>query len=254
MIAPLASTGYLPYSDGVMQSPSFLYEPRRFASAAPKAVRPLFAFDLDGTVTREELLPRIAALAGKRLEMAELTRLTLSGMIPFAESFRLRVAMLAHIPVAEVRACVASVSLDPHIAAFIAARRDDCVIITGNLDIWVAPLLERLGCRFFSSRGVVGEGGVRLLSVLDKADAAETLLKEGRPLVAVGESVGDEPLFERAHYGVAFAGVHAPASGLLRLATHVAEDGRRLCALLCSLERGAMPKRPHREEALPCGG
>lgn len=236
-----------------MQFSSSFFASRRIAPAAQGAPRPLFAFDLDGTVTREELLPRIAALAGLQSEMAELTALTLRGEIPFAQSFRLRVAMLSHVPVSEVRACVARAPLDPHITAFIAARREDCVIITGNLDVWAAPLLERLGCRYFCSRGMIREDRVTLLSVLDKAEAAEALLAQGRPLVAVGESVGDEPLFERAQCGIAFAGVHEPAPGLLRLATHVAKDGRGLCALLSSLERAALPPRPHKG-ALSCGG
>ena len=237
-----------------MQSSSFLFASARVAPAAQEACRPLFAFDLDGTVTKEELLPRIAALAGRQSETAELTGMTLRGDIPFAESFRLRVGMLAHVPVSAVQACVASAPLDPHITAFIAARREDCVIITGNLDVWAAPLLKRLGCRFFCSHGQVREGRVELLSILDKAEAAEALLKEGRPLVAVGESVSDEPLFERAHCAIAFAGVHEPAPGLLRLATHVARDGRQLCALLASLERAALPPHPHEKGALSCGG
>lgn len=226
--------------------PCSVKDVRAPAFPVPRTAAPLFAFDLDGTVTKEELLPRIAALAGKEREMAELTRRTLEGAIPFAESLRLRVAMLAHIPVDAVRACVASVPLDPRISAFISARKSDCVIVTGNLDLWVAPLITRLGCRFFASRGVVCNGRVRVLSILDKADAARQLRREGRFLVAVGESVSDEPLFRQAHCGIAYGGVHEPVPGLLALARHVVSDGGQLCSLLSALERV--------KEPLPCGG
>lgn len=240
--APLYSAIPFPYIGDAMRFCPI----REIREPAASAARPLFAFDLDGTVTKEELLPRIAALAGKERETAELTRQTLAGDIPFADSLRLRVAMLADIPVEAVRACVASVPLDPAISAFISARRDDCVIVTGNLDLWVAPLIERLGCRFFASRGVVRRGRVRVLSILDKAEAAKRLRREGRFLVAVGESVSDEPLFRRAHCGIAYGGVHEPVPGLLALAGHVVRDGGQLCSLLTSLERT--------KEPLPCGG
>lgn len=214
----------------------------------------MFAFDLDGTITREELLPRIAALAGKGRDISELTALTLSGAIPFAESLRLRVRMLERIPIADIHACVDRVELDPHIAAFIAARRDDCVIVTGNLDIWVAPLLERLGCRFFSSQGVFVAGRSRLLRVLDKGQAAINLRQEGRFVVAIGESVNDEAFFEQADLGIAFAGVHAPSPGLLRQAACVAKNGRHLCFLLSLSSLFKSGRDNSTREVLQCGG
>jgi phosphoserine phosphatase len=71
------------------------------------------AFDLDGTLTCEELLPVIAEGLSLAQEMATLTRLTLSGAIEFEESFRLRCAILRAVPISRVRAIVAEVALAP---------------------------------------------------------------------------------------------------------------------------------------------
>lgn len=210
----------------------------------PGSGRLVFAFDLDGTVTRGELLPRIARLAGLEAEMAELTRRTLCGEIPFEASFRKRFAMLRHLPLDAVRESLAEVEMDPHIEDFLARRREDCVIVTGNLDVWVAPLLERLGCRFFASRGTIRAGRVELVSVLDKGRAADALLAEGRRIVAVGESVNDAPLFRKAFVGVAFAGVHRPVPEIRRLARHEAADGASLCGVLDSLVAATNRKIP----------
>jgi HAD superfamily phosphoserine phosphatase-like hydrolase len=193
---------------------------------------PLFAFDLDGTVTTRELLPCLAEHLGLGEEMRELTRRTLAGEIPFAASFRRRFAMLRDLPLGRVRESVAAVPLDPHIEAFIRARREDCAIVTGNLDLWILPLKERLPCRWFSSRGAIRRGRPTLLSVLDKGRVMDELAREGRPIVAVGESVNDLPMFARASLGIAFAGVHAPAPALQRLADRTVDDGASLCVLL----------------------
>jgi HAD superfamily phosphoserine phosphatase-like hydrolase len=202
----------------------------------------VFAFDLDGTITACELLPRIARLAKLEKPLEELTRQTLRGDIPFASSFRRRFAMLRHIPLSRVQALVAATPLDPHIEAFIQSRRSECVVVTGNLDLWTLPLLRRLGCRWFSSRGAVLAGELTLLSVLDKGEAAKTLLAEGKRIVAVGESVNDAPLFRASALAIAFGGVHEPAPLIRRLAHRYAGDGESLCAML----RGAPLSRDGR--------
>jgi phosphoserine phosphatase len=164
-----------------------------------------------------------------------LTRRTLRGDIPFSLSFRRRFAMLRHIPLAQVHAVVAGIPLDPSIEAFIQARQSECVVVTGNLDLWVYPLLRRLGCRWFSSRGALVDGQLRLLSVLDKGEAAKVLLSEGKRLVAIGESVNDAPLFRAASVAVAYGGVHEPASAIQNLSHRYAADGESLCQTLRAL-------------------
>jgi HAD superfamily phosphoserine phosphatase-like hydrolase len=164
--------------------------------------------------------------------MAELTRKTLRGDIPFAQSFRRRFALLRHIPLSRVQALVASVPLDPHIEEFICSRRSECVIVTGNLDLWVRPLLRRLGCRAFASRGGVLAGHLTLLSVLDKAEAVQALRREGKSIVSIGESANDAAMFRESSVAVAFGGVHEPAPAARKLARHYCPDGRSLCETL----------------------
>lgn len=193
---------------------------------------PLFAFDLDGTVTTREILPCLAEHLGLAEEMADLTHRTLRGEIDFAQSFRSRFEMLRSIPLDLARQSIASIPLDPHIEAFINARPEDCAIVTGNLDLWILPLRKRLACRWFTSRGAFADGELKLLSVLDKGRAMEVLAREGRPIVAVGESMNDVPMFIKASVGIAYAGVHDPAPALKKLAHRTADDGATLCRLL----------------------
>src|SRR5258705_13832741 len=94
-----------------------------------------FCFDLDGTLTRHEILPAMASEIGLSEEIALLTSLTMRGLIPFEASFRLRCRVLREVPVSRVREIVASIPLAESIETFIKENRHRCVVSTGNLDV-----------------------------------------------------------------------------------------------------------------------
>ncbi|GAB48120.1 HAD family hydrolase [Mobilicoccus pelagius] len=195
-----------------------------------------FAFDLDGTITREEILPIIAAELDLEREMLTLTELTLSGAIDFEDSFRLRCAILRAVPISEVRRIVQRVQLAEHLVEFIQARPDDCYVVTGNLDVWVAPILDRLGCRSFTSVAKAqGDTLLNVASVLNKSEPVRTLLPRYERVVSVGDSVNDIPMFEEAHVRVAFGGVHRPAPSLYETSDYAVYTEEALCRLLTTL-------------------
>jgi phosphoserine phosphatase len=112
-------------------------------------------------------------------------------------------------------------------------NRDRCTIVTGNLDVWIADLVAELGVPCRSS--IARRDGDRLLGlahVLDKADVARDF---AGPICAIGDGYNDLGLMAAADFGVAYGGVHAPAPGLLEVATHAIYDPQRLCRLLSGL-------------------
>jgi len=174
---------------------------------------PVFCFDLDGTITNAELLPLIARRTDLEDEITALTRATIEGDIPFETSFRLRCRLLADVPISSVRDIAADVPL--------------------NEDM---PILERLGCRAFSSTAVtVGDVLIGVDRALFKADAVEELRTEHPLVVAIGDGMNDVPMFEAADVAVAFGGVHPPAQAARDASDFVAMNGDGLCKLLTSL-------------------
>jgi phosphoserine phosphatase len=195
-----------------------------------------FAFDMDGTITSQELLPLIASELDLLNEIRLLTRLTLDGTIGFEESFRLRCAILQSIPISAVQEIVAETPLNPDITEFIAANNDRCSVVTGNLDVWIRPVLERLGCRSFCSSAIAeGDRLVRVAHVLHKSKPIHELKLHADRVVAIGEGANDLPMFESADLGVAFGGVHPPAQALIEISDYVTVEGGALCRLLNTL-------------------
>lgn len=207
-------------------------------------MKPLFVFDLDGTITNREILPHIAQELGIAEEVALLTQLTLNGSIAFEASFRLRFQLLRHIPIARVRAMVSAVPLNPHIVDFIRTNPEQCAVLTGNLDRWIEPLLTDLGCAYRSSTSSFRNGELTLRNVLNKGEAIRELAAGGRTLIAIGESVNDLPMFARADICIAYGGVHYPVPELCRLAHYAAFSGQTLVRLLQTLLRQPQMSAP----------
>ena len=102
-----------------------------------------FVFDLDGTLTKYETLPAIAAKFGVEKELAVLTDKTIRGDTPFLESFIQRVEMLSEIDPNEISKLLSEVEVNQHLLQFILENNSDCIIATGNYRGWVEQLCEK---------------------------------------------------------------------------------------------------------------
>ncbi|ABN85959.1 HAD-IB family phosphatase [Burkholderia pseudomallei] len=195
----------------------------------------LICFDLDGTLSKQEILPRIAELADISEEIAALTQATIQGVIPFEMSFKLRVRLLRDICPRKISDYVAeTVELDERILRYIRnGSGADCVVVTGNLDCWIEGLVRRIGVPYVSSLGEVKNG--RLLgvaNVLRKDAPVAQFRRDYRRIIAVGDGENDIPLFRQADVGIAYGGVHAPSANLANMADYIVYSSEALCDLL----------------------
>jgi HAD superfamily phosphoserine phosphatase-like hydrolase len=195
--------------------------------------RVAFCFDLDGTVIRGEILPHLARSIDLADEMQLLTTLTMQGAIPFEHSFRLRVKLLSEIPISTAQEIVSKLPLESNIIRFIQSHNSDSYLVTGNLDVWIKPLIERIGCQCFSSQA--NHSGDRLLgikSVMQKEHAVKSLRERYERIVAIGDGMNDAMMLQGADVAIAYGGFRSPVENLVRLAHYVVYNGSGLCHVL----------------------
>lgn len=195
-----------------------------------------FIFDLDGTVTKTELLPLIASNFQIGADIASLTSETVLGNIPFMESFIRRVHFLGKLPVDRINKLVSQVPLFDGVASFINENRHCCVIATGNLDCWIAGLASRLGCVCHSSLARVEHNQVsKLIKIVKKEEVVSQLQASGHKVVFVGDGNNDLEAMRTADISIATGLAHAPAPAILSVADYLVYSEKALCRLLNQL-------------------
>ena len=196
----------------------------------------VFLFDLDATVTKEEILPALAEQVGLLEEMREMTEKTMRGEIPFQSSFLALVEMLKTIRVSRVAEIVEKTPLNEELVQFIRTHASRCYIVTGNIDVWIEKLIKRIGLPmshcYCSSASVSDDYITSVNSVVDKEKIAKQFVV---PVVAVGDGSNDAEMVRLADVGIGYGGVRPVAYSLMCNATHVICDEHRLCSFLHTL-------------------
>jgi phosphoserine phosphatase len=174
--------------------------------------------DVDSTLITQEVVELLAAHAGARDQVAEITERAMSGELDFAASLRARVATLAGLPVSVFAEVLDEVVVTPGAVELLAEldRRGWPVgLVSGGFVEVVAPLAERLGISRFHANALEVEHGAltgRVAGeVVDRAVKARTLrayaADAGIPMdrtVAIGDGANDLDMLAVAGFGIAF--------------------------------------------------
>ena len=199
-------------------------------------MRKNFCFDLDGTITAEEILPLLAAELDLYDEISVLTEATINGIIPFEKSFKLRCQLLSNLSTNKIQEVVKKVKLNNEIVRFIKNNKDECYIITGNIYEWIKPIIEKLDCKVFCSKGkFIDNKMISLEKILNKGDAINELRTKGGTIVSIGDGMGDVSMFEKSDISIAFGGVHKPIKSLIHVSDYIVYEENSLCRLLNTL-------------------
>ena len=194
--------------------------------------RYIFLFDLDSTVTKQEILPTISKRLGIYERMSELTESTMRGEIPFKQSFLQRVELLKDVPVSEVNEMVSRIQLNNHLVDFIQKNHDRCHSVTGNLNVWIDGLIRKLGMErnTFCSKAIVKNDYIEdVFNIVDKNAVIGQMVL---PFVAIGDGNNDAEMIEAAEVGIGYGGVREIAPAVLACASHAIYDEEKLVEFL----------------------
>jgi len=218
----------------------------------------LVAFDMDSTLISIECVDEIAAMAGRKAEVAAITEAAMRGEIAdYKESLRRRVALLKGVSANDLqRVYDERLRFNPGAETLVAACRAaglKTLLVSGGFTYFTDRVRARLGIDF--TRSNVLEVADRALTgrmvdqpwgdICDGDEKKKMLLETCAALgiaparaIAVGDGANDLPMMSVAGLAVAY---HAKPK--VRAAAHVTIDSGGLDRLLEVFEDGGVRAR-----------
>ncbi|MBI5257334.1 MAG: phosphoserine phosphatase SerB [Burkholderiales bacterium] len=192
----------------------------------PLSAYKLIAFDMDSTLINIECVDEIAAAAGRKAEVAEITEAAMRGEIAdYKDSLRRRVALLAGVPVSALQQVYDErLQLNPGVETFVRACQQaglKTLLVSGGFTFFSERVRHRLGLDFARANSL-GVANGRLTGTLfdrpwgDICDGAEKrrvvlevceLMGIGtEQAIAVGDGANDLPMMSVAGLSIAYHG------------------------------------------------
>jgi phosphoserine phosphatase len=178
----------------------------------------LLLADMDSTIVTSETLDEIAAYAGLKDRIAEITRRSMNGELDFRQALIERVGMLEGLSTEALDRTWNATEITPGAQALVATMRAHgahCAIVSGGFTFFTGRVADRLGFHaHYSNTLLVADGkltGKVGEPILDR-DAKLATLKRlaaelALPLAAtltVGDGANDLAMLQAAGLGIAF--------------------------------------------------
>ena len=178
----------------------------------------LLIADMDSTIVTSETLDEIAAYAGLKEQIAEITRRSMNGEIDFSAALRERVAMLKGLAVEALEKTWARTALTygaRELVATMRAHNATTALVSGGFTYFTGRVAAELGFDVHRANTLLDDGAALTGEVgepiLDRDAKLATLreLAEARGLqlaatLAVGDGANDLAMLREAGLGVAF--------------------------------------------------
>ncbi len=178
----------------------------------------LLVADMDSTIVTSETLDELAAHAGLKERIAEITRRSMNGELDFRQALIERVGMLRGLDVSALEATWERTDMMPGAAALVATMRANgavCCLASGGFTFFTGRVAARLGFDHHVSNVLLIEdgkltGGVAE-PIFDRNAKLATLTRLAREngltmaeTLAVGDGANDLDMIGAAGLGVAF--------------------------------------------------
>ena len=199
---------------------------RGFQAPLPLSRYRLVAFDMDSTLINIECVDEIAALAGRRDEVAAITEAAMRGEISdFKDSLRRRVALLKGVPQATLAEVYRDrLQLNPGVERFVRVLQSaglKTLLVSGGFTYFSERIRHRLGLDFARANMLELAGGALTGALVDRpwgdicdGDEKRRVVVEVCDLmgispdqaIAVGDGANDLPMMAVAGLSICYHG------------------------------------------------
>lgn len=185
---------------------------------AERRKRKILIADMDSTMIRQECIDELAAEAGLKERVSEITARAMNGELEFDSALKERVGLLAGLPSSVIDRVISTrIELMPGGPSLVSTMRRDgawCALVSGGFTDFTARIAEILGFhenranRLLHSGGrLTGHVAEPILGKQAKVDALQEISQRlnisTEDAVAVGDGANDLGMLSEAGLGVA---------------------------------------------------
>ncbi|PCI54992.1 MAG: phosphoserine phosphatase SerB [Alphaproteobacteria bacterium] len=178
----------------------------------------LLLADMDSTIASSETLDELAAYAGIKDKIAEITQRAMEGDLDFHAALRERVGLLKGLKTTALRATLDETTLNPGAEVFVQTMRKSgtaCVLVSGGFTFFTQNIADRCGFSFnhgnrleIKDDALTGQVIDPILDKHSKVDFLEHYLKDlsltKEDCLTIGDGANDLPMLKMAGLGIGY--------------------------------------------------
>ncbi len=178
----------------------------------------LLLADMDSTIASTETLDELAAYAGIKDKIAEITQRAMEGEIDFHTALRERVGLLKGLKTTALQATLEETDLNPGAETFTQTMRKSgaaCVLVSGGFTFFTQDIANRCGFSFnhgnrleIKDDALTGEVIPPILDKYAKVDFLEHYIKDLNlttdDCLTIGDGANDLPMLKMAGLGIGY--------------------------------------------------
>lgn len=206
--------------------------------ANAKPIKLLLA-DMDSTIVAEETLDELAAFAGLKDRVADITAKAMNGELDFHGAVRERVALLEGLSTNALQETLAATIVNPgakELVAAIKASGGICVLVSGGFTNFTAPIADQVGFdhNHGNTLGINADAltGEVIDPILDKTakvrfldDYCAKLGIDASQTMTIGDGANDLPMLLKAEQAGGFGVGYHPKPSVAAQLTNTIRHG-----------------------------
>ncbi|MEM6810838.1 MAG: phosphoserine phosphatase SerB [Pseudomonadota bacterium] len=194
----------------------------------------LFLADMDSTIVTSETLDELAAEAGIKDKVSEITERAMRGELDFHAALKERVALIKNLPIEALKRTLDNTEISKGAHELLKALWSNnvtCVLVSGGFTYFTAAIAEQLGFDHHHGNELDHDNeklfGTVSEPILDKDSKLSFLHQYVQQLnidisdsVAIGDGANDLPMLENAGLGIGYKPKPLVAKKILNCIIH----------------------------------